>query len=169
MSVLTSLSSVVPGASARRKGFALNATRNRSATHGGKEEAQTEEMTKGSFMVASQCEDCNNGYRLSQVVFAGYDKPRGSATETFFITNNTDRVLTGINLYIDYRTLDGRQLHKRFYPLRCNIPPGETRQASLPSWDKNKSFVYEKSRDTGRNPGTPYTIIFDPVAYYLRF
>lgn len=130
---------------------------------------QDEEMVGGSFMVASQCPDCNNGYQLSQVVFSGFDKPRNSSTETFFITNNTDRTLSGVNLYIDYRTLDGRQLHKRFYPLRCNIPPGETRQASLPSWDKNKSFVYIKSRDSERTPGTPFDIIFDPVAFYLRF
>lgn len=152
-----------PGAEARKKGFRLNVEKKSAAG------SDDQEMTKGSFMVASQCEDCNNGYRLSQVVFSGYDKPRTSATETFFITNNTDRMLTGVNLYIEYRTLDGRQLHKRFYPLRCNIPPGETRQASLPCWDKNKSFVYEKSRDTDRNPGTPYTVIFDPVAFYLRF
>lgn len=146
---------------ARKTGYKLKVEKNSARDE--------EDVVKGSFMVASQCPDCNNGYKLSQVVFSGFDKPRNSSVETFFITNNTDRTITGINLYIEYRTLDGQQLHKRFYPLRCNIPAGETRQASLQSWDKNKSFVYIKSRDSERNPGTPFDIIFDPVAFYLRF
>ena len=57
-----------------------------------------QEMVPGSFMVASQCERCNNGYRLDQVVFTGFDKKRGSAKESFFIINKTDRVLTGVSL-----------------------------------------------------------------------
>lgn len=130
---------------------------------------EDDRMVSGSFMVASQCEDCNHGYRLEQVVYSGFDKPRNSKYETFFITNNTDRVLTGVNLYIEYLTLDGRMLHKRFYPLRCYIPAGETRQVELKSWDTQHSFVYEKSTDTSRRPATSFRVLFDPVAFYLRF
>lgn len=131
-------------------------------------EKEEHEMSNGSFMVASQCTECNNGYKINQIRFSGYDKPRKSAVETFFITNNTDRTMTGITLYIDYRTTDGRQLNKRFVRLVCNIPPGETRSAEVKSWDKQKAFYYEKS-GPDKTGGTPYKVIFDPVAYYLQF
>ncbi|GEM_PF-1209826 len=149
---------------ARKKGYKLNYDKRETVA-----EQKEEEMTKGSFMVASQCTDCNNGYTLQQVTFSGYDKPQQSSVETFFITNNTDRTLTGVNLYIDYRMPDGRQLTRRFFRLSCKVPPGETRTAEIPTWDKQRSFVYEKSQASSKHPGTPYSITFDPVAYYLQF
>lgn len=136
-----------------------------TATEADREE---EEMSRGSFMVASQCEDCNSGYRIDQISFSGFDKPQSSSTETFFITNHTDRVMTGVTLYVDYRDTSGRQLHRRFLRLSCDIPPGETRQASVKSWDTQHSFHYEKSAPS-RRPGAPFSVIFDPVAFYLRF
>ncbi len=147
---------------ARKTGYKLTV---RDENKADKEEQQ---MSKGSFMVASQCTDCNNGYKLSQILFTGYEKPQNSSTETFFITNNTDRTMTGITLYIEYLTTDNRQLHKRFVRLSCNIPPGETRLADLTSWDKQKSFHYEKSAQSKRG-GIAYKVIFDPVSYYLRY
>lgn len=132
------------------------------------EKKTDDEMTAGSFMVASQCADCNKGYTLDQIVMSGYDKPLTSAQETFFITNNTDRILSGLTLYVEYLTLDGRQLDKRFIKLSCAVPPGETRIAKIPSWDTQKSFFYEKSARPKRQ-ATPYKVVFDPVAYYLRF
>jgi hypothetical protein len=126
------------------------------------------EMVAGSFMVASQCEACNNGYRLEEVEFSGYDKPQNSATESFFITNNTDRVLTGVTLYIDYHDKSGKQLHKQFLKLSCEIPAGETRQAQIKSWDTQRSFYYEKSTASKR-AGSSFTVSLDLVAYYLRF
>lgn len=148
---------------ARKTGYKLNVDKHQS-----KSDNEEEQMAKGSFMVASQCADCNKGYNLSQITFTGFDKPQQSASETFFITNGTDRTLSGVNLYIDYRTPDGRQLHKRFLRLVCNIPPGETRAAEIDSWDMQKSFFFEKSVPSKKG-GNPFTVYFDPVAYYLRF
>lgn len=147
---------------ARKTGYKLTVEKESKAA---KEE---EQMSKGSFMVASQCTDCNNGYMLSQIAFTGYDKAQTSSTETFFITNNTDRTMTGITLYIEYLDGNGRQLHKRFVRLSCNIPAGETRRADIDSWDKQKSFHFEKSAASKRG-GIAYNVIFDPVAFYLRF
>lgn len=147
--------------SAKKKGYRLKVENSEGA------ETETE-MSKGSFMVASQCSDCNKGYKIGQIVFSGYDKPKRSSKETFFISNNTDRTMSAVNLYIDYRTPDGRQLHKRFVKLICNIPPGETRLAEIESWDKQKSFYYIKS-DSGKSSGSPYEVIFDPISYYLKF
>lgn len=126
-----------------------------------------EKMVKGSFMVSSQCPDCNNGYRLDQITFSGFDKPGDSSQESFFITNNTDRTMTGVTLYIEYLTPDGRQLHKQFLRLSCSIPPHETRKTDIRSWDTQRSFHYEKSAPTRRS--APFAVRFDPVAYYLRF
>ncbi|MCM1368834.1 MAG: hypothetical protein NC204_00495 [Candidatus Amulumruptor caecigallinarius] len=133
----------------------------------GKEDDEPE-MTRGSFMVASDCSDCNNGYHLNQVSFQGYEKPLGSNVETFFITNNTNRRMSGLNLYVEYETEDGRQLHKRFVKLTCDIPPFETRRAEIKSWDKQKSFYYIDGPAPKRG-GAPFRVIFDPVAFYLRF
>lgn len=125
-------------------------------------------MASGSFMVASQCPTCNNGYNIGQVVFTGFDKNQNNAKESFFIINNTDRTLTGVAFYIDYRTLDGRQLTKRFIKLDCDIPAGETRKADIRSWDTQRSFYYHKSVPSKRR-GNAFDITFDPIAYYLRF
>lgn len=125
-------------------------------------------MTAGSFMVASNCPSCNNGYTIDQIQFSGFSKPQGSFVETFFITNNTNRVLKAVNLYIDYRDLQDRQLHKQFLRLSCNIPPGETRMVEIRSWDRNRSF-HHKDSPAGSHPGTPFTVEFDPIAYYLAF
>lgn len=124
-------------------------------------------MARGSFMVASHCPDCNNGYRINQIAFSGFDKHGSSSSESFFITNNTDRTMSGVSLYIEYLTPDGRQLHKRFLKLDCNIPAGETRKADVKSWDTQRSFHYERSRAS--KSSSPFTVVFDPVAYYLRF
>lgn len=124
-------------------------------------------MKRGSFMVASQCEDCNNGYTISQIAFSGFDKPWSSPMESFFITNRTDRTMSGVSLYIEYLTPDGRQLHKRYVKLACYIPAGETRKCDIKSWDTQCSFHYELSRASRRS--SPFTVRFDPVAFYLRF
>jgi len=131
-------------------------------------EEKEEAMTAGSFMVASQCDDCNSGYNIGQIRFSGFDKAQSSNQESFFITNLTDRTMTAISLYIEYLTPDGRQLHKKFFRLACNIPPGETRKADIKSWDTQNSFYFLKSRP-GRNAGTPFDVRFDPVAFYLRY
>lgn len=131
-------------------------------------ESEELEMARGSFMVASQCLDCNNGYRLDQIEFSGFEKPRASSVETFFITNNTDRTLSGVTMYIGYYDEAGRQLHKQFIKLSCDIPAGETRQAEIKSWDKQHVFRYEKSAKDRRS-SAPFSITIDPVAYYLRY
>ncbi|MDE7402814.1 MAG: FxLYD domain-containing protein [Muribaculaceae bacterium] len=132
------------------------------------ESAEDKKMVRGSFMVASQCTDCNNGYTLDQIKFFGYDKPAKSNKESFFLTNMTDRTLSGVSIYITYYAADGRMLHRRFAKLQESIPPGETRKLEIPSWDKNHSFRFAGSQDT-RSKGAAYTVTFDPVAYYLRF
>lgn len=131
-------------------------------------ELTEQEMSAGSFIVTSKGSENDDDYKLNQIKFSGYDKPRKSSKETFFITNGTDRTMTGVVLYIDYRTSDGRQLDRQSVKLKCNIPAGQTRMAEIDSWDKQKAFYYEKSND-GKSGGTPYTVVFKPVSFYLSY
>jgi hypothetical protein len=139
-------------------------------THGGSVKYDTNDAnyTTGSFMVASECDDCNSGYHLSQVYFSGYDKTAGSDLETFFVTNNTDSEMSAISFYLEYLSTDGRQFHKRFLKLECDIPASETRKFDVKSWDKQHSFHYIDS-NPGKNKTTPYRVRVIPVAYWLKF
>jgi len=106
-------------------------------------------------------------FRLSQLSFTGYDKPSSSDTETFFITNNTDYPLAGVDIEIEYLTADSTQLHKRMESISANVPAGETRQVKIRSWDTQHSFHFKDSR-TGRNATYPYIVIFHPIEARLR-
>lgn len=158
---------------ARKKGFKLSAKASKTETvvirqASAADTVMTPYIMDGSFMVTSKCDSCNNGYSLDQVVFTGFDKKQNSSKESFFIINNTDRELTGVALHIDYRTLDGRQLHKQFLTLRCSIPPGETRKTDIPTWDAQRSFYYHKSQPAKKG-GNPFDVRFHPIACYLHF
>ncbi len=110
----------------------------------------------------------NDGGSAQDIIFSGFDKKLSSDNESFFITNKTDRVLTAIELEIEYLTPDGRQLDKKFHDLRCNIPAGETRKIDIKTWDKQHSFYYHKT-PPARGGGSPFTVRFYPQAYYLKY
>lgn len=147
---------------------AIGAEAQRITTKVKVEKDEEQEMVAGSFMVGSDCSSCNNGYRLEQVKYSRFDKPASSAYETFQVTNTTDRTLKAVGLFLEYRTLDGAQLHKRYVRLDCNVPAGESRMLSVRSFDKQKSY-YFKGSSKPRKRATPFDVIFDPVAYYLSF
>jgi hypothetical protein len=139
-------------------------------THGGSATSVDDDITytTGSFMVASECDDCNSGYHLSQINFSGYDKPASSDIETFFVTNNTDSEMTAFSFYIEYLATDDRQFHKRFLKLDCDIPAHETRKFDVKSWDKQHSFHYIDSNDS-RKKTTTYKVRIIRVAYWLKY
>lgn len=132
-------------------------------------QVDTAQYVVGSFMVASACKTCNNGYTISQVKLYSFDKASSSDWETFFVENNTDRVMTGLSVYIIYKSMDGKQFHKRFVAFdNLYIPAGETRQVSTRSFDKQHSFYYYES-SAGRSGARPFKVAIDPVAVYLRY
>lgn len=92
------------------------------------------------------------------IKLSGYDKPLNATKETLFITNNTEHHLLSISINCSYLDTNGRQLHQRDVVIPCDIPPGETRIVSFPSWDKQKSFYYIRSRKPKRGIATPYNI-----------
>lgn len=89
----------------------------------------------------------------------GYEKTLRATSESFFVTNLTTDTITTLIGEIEYLTLDGRQLHRRKFSTDVNLPPGETRQITLPAWDKQKVWYYHRSSaPRSRTQATPYTI-----------
>lgn len=93
----------------------------------------------------------------SVVAIKGYDKPLNSTKETFFATNKGERTIVGINITFNYFDNQNRQLHQVTKTINCSIPPGETRQLSISSWDKQKAFYYYRSPQP-RRQATPYKV-----------
>lgn len=125
-------------------------------------------LVEGSLTVCSPCVPCNDGYSIDQARITGYDKTASSSTESFFLTNTTDRTLSGIDFTLTYYSLDGRQLHSRHVEIDCAIPPGETRKYDIKSFDTQKSFYYYKSRPPRRRSATPFRITVQIGCLHLR-
>ncbi len=98
--------------------------------------------------------------RADAVRFSGYEKTNQSNRETFFITNNLegDSTIIAIELTLTYFDTDGKQLHERMETIRCILPPGETRSASLRSWDSNHAFHYHLSTPPARRRSSPFSV-----------
>lgn len=94
---------------------------------------------------------------MRNVTLRGYEKNGASKIESFFIVNNTQWPLIQVDIEIDYRTMDGRQLHFREETIKKLIPAGETRKIDIKSWDLQGSFYYHKS-SAPRSGGMPYEI-----------
>lgn len=89
----------------------------------------------------------------------GYDKPLRSRRESFFATNNAKQTVCGIAITINYYDSDRRQLHQAKRNIVSDIPAGETRQLSFPSWDSQQSFYYVRSAVPRRaEQATPYDV-----------
>lgn len=102
--------------------------------------------------------DTVNNPSTSTLVLTGYDKPLRSTTESMFIKNLTGRHILSVTLHLEYLDMSGRQLHLRDVTIPCDIPPGQTRQITFRSWDRQKSFVYHRSQRPRRADYSPYKI-----------
>lgn len=98
---------------------------------------------------------------------AGYDKPVNANRESMFVTNLTADTITAIAFDISYFDTSRRLLHRRQQSVDCDIPAGETRMVSFPSWDRQHSFYYIKSAKP-RRQATPYDINCRVVRLSLR-
>ncbi|MDE6277916.1 MAG: hypothetical protein K2M06_07395 [Muribaculaceae bacterium] len=99
----------------------------------------------------------------------GYDKPLRSRRETFFATYNGQGEAVGIALTITYLDEDGRQLHRRSVSVPCEVPSGETRNLSMPSWDTQQSFYFVRSSVPVRvAQATPYDVKISVDTVYVK-
>ncbi len=123
--------------------------------------------TRRNLEVRQDIEDASD-MRLNDTIFSpgdslvvvGYDKLLRSARETFFVVNNSSCHLKAISLTLTYYDMKGRMLHSRTAEIECNIPGGETRQLSLPSWDVQQLFYFYAS-PAPRRAATPYKVTYD--------
>ncbi len=87
--------------------------------------------------------------------FSGYDKPINAKKETFHLSNSTSRNLKKVGIRVTYLDLNGRMLHMRETEAECDIPTGETRLVSIPTWDRQNTFYYYLGPEP-RRVATPY-------------
>lgn len=86
--------------------------------------------------------DTITGAMTDSVLLSGYDKPLRSRKETFFATNNTSDTIETLALTLTYLDSQRRQLHRSHVHVNATIPPGQTRNLAIPTWDSQQSFYY---------------------------
>lgn len=104
------------------------------------------------------------------ILVTGYEKPLRASKETVMVSNrDTSRTITECQLEIRYHDMRGRLLHSRDVSVFPDVPAGETRMVSFPTWDINRLFYYHVNtpRRTGAQ-ATPYTVTITPVRILLR-
>lgn len=99
---------------------------------------------------------------VTHVVVSGYDKALRSRKESFFVTNRLDvaGTIVKVDLTIGYYDMKGRELTSRRASVDCDIPPGSTRNMTIPAWDTQQSFYYHRSQRPRRAVATPYNVKF---------
>lgn len=103
------------------------------------------------------------------VTLSGYEKPLRSSTETMLVTSLLDSATVAeINVRLDYTDTQGRMLHSREVTLTVDIPPGETRQAAFPSWDRQHTYYYRLNQAPQRAQGTPFDVKATPLWIILK-
>lgn len=94
------------------------------------------------------------------VILSGFDKTVRAYKESFFVTNSLpdSLTITALELTLDYSDMSGRQIHRSEPTVRCYIPPGQTRQITIPAWDRQHTFYYYLSPAPKRVQATPFKV-----------
>lgn len=95
-----------------------------------------------------------------EISFSGFDKPFSSHRESFLITNNSSQYIASMRLRIIYRDLTGRMLHSRDEKIDLVIPPSETRQATIKSFDSQSTLYYRHSKPP-KSGGQPFDVAIE--------
>ncbi len=97
------------------------------------------------------------------ILFSGYDKTLRSRKESVFVTNHSGHNACSISFEIEYRDMNGRQLHRERRSIDCDLPDGQTRLLVFPAWDKQQVWYYYLSRPARTSAqGTQYKVIIIP-------
>lgn len=102
------------------------------------------------------------------LTIAAFDKPLRSLRETFFVTNRrrASRLLS-LTLRLTYHRhgADNAMLHSRTLTVKCDIPPGETRQLYILSWDRQYNFYYHATRiPSPSSRAIPFDVTLHPIS-----
>ncbi len=91
------------------------------------------------------------------ISFSGYDKPAPSSKESFHIVNSSAIQINKVGIRITYLDLKDRMLHSRDVEVDCCVPGGESRLASIPTWDTQRTFFYYLGPEP-KKVATPYKV-----------
>ena len=103
--------------------------------------------------------------KLSDIAFSRFDKPVESRNETFLATNNTDYRLLKISIRIEYQLPGIGRIHQRNLVIDCDIPPHQTRQLSVRSFDTQQTYRYSGSRVPPRRKAEPFDVKLTATAH----
>ncbi len=103
--------------------------------------------------------DTLEGEVARMLLVTGFDKPLRSAYESMFVTNRLESQVSGVVFSVEYYDMRGRKLHSRQLTVNVDIPPGETRQLTFRTWDRQQSFYYHRSSKPRRADATPFDVV----------
>lgn len=128
-------------------------------------------MEGREIMVADTCatgrEDAGLRQEMRKCSFAGYEKEANSNRESFIVINDSENLITGFKVRIDYLDMQGRMLHSRELKEKCFVPAGENRKIDVGSWDKQKTYYYYLG-NAPKKIATPYQVSFTPLSLWIE-
>lgn len=110
-------------------------------------------------LTATDSAVCDTVTAPESVAMSGFDKPLRSTRETVFVTNHDTLTVRAVNFTATYTDMTGHQLHRASHEAVVDIPPGETRNVAVKSWDVQKAFYYYKNPPSRpRTSATPFKV-----------
>ncbi|MDO4511478.1 MAG: hypothetical protein Q4B68_06660 [Bacteroidales bacterium] len=116
--------------------------------------------------IATDTTHIPDGVDPKAITIKGYTKKASDSKESFFVTNNTHHRISHIKLRLRYTTVEGDLLHERVATVAVSLKPGETRLATLRSWDVQRQFYYYAGTKP-RKTATPYKIAYRLIGYSI--
>lgn len=105
---------------------------------------------------------------IDSISLSGYEKAQTSSKETFFVTNHTRSSMTKACITLTYTDTHGAQLHRRSVDVDLDLPPGETRCATVKTWDAHKLWYYTGSQSRHRSDATPFDVSYKVDFYVIK-
>lgn len=100
--------------------------------------------------------------------FSGYEKTLRSSTESFFVSNHSDSIVSHLSFMITYLDMKGRTLDSRTVETDIDLQPHATRRVDIRSWDRQKVFYYHLSPVPRTATATPYRVDIRLIAAMRR-
>lgn len=99
-----------------------------------------------------------------------FQKTVASRVESIMISNLSDSdTIIAVEVDLNYRNTAGEQLNRRTATFTAEVPPGETRHATVPSWDRQQLFYFVETppaRPTQRT--APFTVTMSPKRLLIK-
>lgn len=105
-----------------------------------------------------------NLFNINAFSVKGFDKPVSELREIFFVTNNTTLHISRLQFKLRYTDINGNMLHERTELIDCDIPKGATRQLTIQSFDRQRSFYYYLSKKP-KKQATPFKVALQLLRY----